>query len=438
MQVQFLPESRKWERMDIYVPKTEAPQYEGLPCVMLIYGGGWRGKAMFNRENIQILLDNGYVVAVPDYVLSAQQPVPITVWDVAASVRFLRANAQKYSIDPGRIGAMGSSAGGILLQHLCTSDSRTVVRLEQHAQAPGAVPVQEPHPANELFSAKLSALVIDWGAYQMERLNSLSPDDPPLFTVHNDKMGTWSAGARAYADSGATVELAYINVKDTHAVVGVHVPNITVNDKSGRECSLGERTLQFLDEYVKNPAVATAPEILPHGGSIPGTTPVILRSVHDLAEIHYTTDGSEPDAASPAYMPPLKINPGQTLRAIAIRPGLKPSPVVSATFIRCKENWPIITTTQSAFEVEAGQQFSAVFEAQSPKPVTWRIDGKVCPVSDTGSPPLPMPVLKIDSTSGKLTGMSPSPGTAVFIVSASFKDGGEILYDARSVTVTVK
>jgi hypothetical protein len=49
-----------------------------------------------------------------------------------------------------------------------------------------------------------------------------------------------------------------------------------------------------------------------------------------------------------------------------------------------------------------------------------------------------MPVLKIDSTGGKLTGMSPSPGTAVFIVSASFKDGGEILYDARSVTVTVK
>ena len=280
IQARFLPDSRDWERIDIYVPKSgKKAQREKFPCVLLIYGGGWRGKVTFSKENIQTLLDHGYVVAVPDYVLTAQQPVPMAVWDGAAAVRFLRTNAGKYSIDPERIGAMGLSAGGWLLQYLCVADSRTLVSIATKGQPSSPVPVLEPHPAHESFSAELSAFVVDWGANQLATLKAgnLTPDDPPMFTVHHDKDGRWPPGARAYADAGAKAEVAFVEVSDTHAVVGVHTKVPTPSrDESGKELPLGQRTLEFLDRYVKNPSITAAPEILPHGGPIAGPAPAVL------------------------------------------------------------------------------------------------------------------------------------------------------------------
>src|SRR5262249_6846987 len=64
------------------------------------------------------LVEHGYVAITITYRLAPKYPFPATVHDVKAAVRWARAHAGKYGINPERIGVMGGSAGGHLAQFL--------------------------------------------------------------------------------------------------------------------------------------------------------------------------------------------------------------------------------------------------------------------------------------------------------------------------------
>ena len=64
------------------------------------------------------LAEHGYVAVTITYRLAPKYQFPAAVYDCKASVRWMRANAGKYHIDPVRIGTMGGSAGGHLAQFL--------------------------------------------------------------------------------------------------------------------------------------------------------------------------------------------------------------------------------------------------------------------------------------------------------------------------------
>ena len=64
------------------------------------------------------LAQQGYVAVTVSYRLAPKFQFPAAIYDVKAAIRWLRANAKKYSIDPERIGVMGGSAGGHLAQFL--------------------------------------------------------------------------------------------------------------------------------------------------------------------------------------------------------------------------------------------------------------------------------------------------------------------------------
>lgn len=85
------------------------------PCIVWINGAGWRAvdKNLMAAE-MQFYAENGFAVACIQYRNSAQGKWPAQLVDCKTAVRFLRANAAKYGIDPDRIGAMGRSAGGHL------------------------------------------------------------------------------------------------------------------------------------------------------------------------------------------------------------------------------------------------------------------------------------------------------------------------------------
>lgn len=74
-------------------------------------------RASFNTLCIQ-LAERGYVAVTVSYRLAPKYQFPAAVHDVKAAVRWLRANADKYQIDPDRIGTTGGSAGGHLTQFL--------------------------------------------------------------------------------------------------------------------------------------------------------------------------------------------------------------------------------------------------------------------------------------------------------------------------------
>jgi acetyl esterase/lipase len=90
-----------------------------MPAVLCIHGGGFRAG---NRDGYNALClklaQRGFVAATASYRLAPKYQFPAAVHDVKAAVRWLRANAAKFQIDPARIGVTGGSAGGHLAQFL--------------------------------------------------------------------------------------------------------------------------------------------------------------------------------------------------------------------------------------------------------------------------------------------------------------------------------
>ena len=102
--------------MNIAQPKSAT----GLrPAILCIHGGGFRAGTRDGYDGLcKQLAERGYVAATTSYRLAPKYQFPAAVYDVKAAVRFLRANAAKYQIDPNKIGVVGGSAGGHLAQFL--------------------------------------------------------------------------------------------------------------------------------------------------------------------------------------------------------------------------------------------------------------------------------------------------------------------------------
>lgn len=85
------------------------------PALVLVFGGGWRsGSKEAQVPMAQQIAAKGYVTAAIEYRLSPEALYPADVYDIKAAIRYLRANAAKYDIDPDKIAITGSSAGGQL------------------------------------------------------------------------------------------------------------------------------------------------------------------------------------------------------------------------------------------------------------------------------------------------------------------------------------
>jgi acetyl esterase/lipase len=87
-----------------------------FPAVVCIHGGGWRAG---NRQQLtgltETLAKNNFVAVTISYRFAPKYKFPCQIEDCKASVRWLRANADKYQINPDKIGCIGFSAGA----HLC-------------------------------------------------------------------------------------------------------------------------------------------------------------------------------------------------------------------------------------------------------------------------------------------------------------------------------
>ncbi|HTB86228.1 MAG TPA: alpha/beta hydrolase [Candidatus Sulfotelmatobacter sp.] len=111
--------------MDIYLPRvTNSP---ALPVVVYVHGGGWRmgDKSMLAMmAGPMELLRRGYVVVAFDYRLAPDFKFPAMLEDSKCAIRYLRAHAKEFNLDPAHIGVMGDSAGGHLAELLGLTDAR--------------------------------------------------------------------------------------------------------------------------------------------------------------------------------------------------------------------------------------------------------------------------------------------------------------------------
>jgi acetyl esterase/lipase len=109
------------QKLDLYIPATGSGPF---PVVIMVHGGGFMmgDKADgTGLTGVDPLLAAGYAVASINYRLSGEAKYPAQIYDAKAAVRFLRANAKTYNLNPEKFGAWGASAGGNLVALLGTT-----------------------------------------------------------------------------------------------------------------------------------------------------------------------------------------------------------------------------------------------------------------------------------------------------------------------------
>ena len=112
------------QKLDIYFPSTRDP--DAMPLLVYVHGGGFTGGDKRKGSaivDIPAMTERGYVVAAVNYRLAPKYKFPAPLNDVKCAIRFLRANATMYKIDPKRVGIWGGSAGGHLAAFVGLTDS---------------------------------------------------------------------------------------------------------------------------------------------------------------------------------------------------------------------------------------------------------------------------------------------------------------------------
>jgi acetyl esterase/lipase len=133
---------------DVATPPGDGP----FPCVVCLHGGAWQGGSRKDLSTgskdksgkvgpswIEVIAEKGYVAVSVGYRLAPKHKFPAMIEDARAAVRFLRANAKTYKIDPDRIGALGFSAGGHLALLLGMCDKSVGFDVGDNLDASGKV-----------------------------------------------------------------------------------------------------------------------------------------------------------------------------------------------------------------------------------------------------------------------------------------------------------
>ena len=109
------------QTLDLILP-AQTSTNKKLPLIVWIHGGGWKNgdkRSGLNPHRLPALVQNGkYIGASIGYRLSGEAIWPAQIHDCKGAIRWLRAHAEKYGIDPDKIIAWGSSAGGHLVSML--------------------------------------------------------------------------------------------------------------------------------------------------------------------------------------------------------------------------------------------------------------------------------------------------------------------------------
>ena len=110
------------QKVDLYLPKKRNND-KPLPVVALIHGGGWvNGDRLgYASAAIQFARTGDYASVAVGYRLTKEAHWPAQVYDCKAAIRWIRAHAKEYNLDPDKIAVMGSSAGGHLSSLIGTS-----------------------------------------------------------------------------------------------------------------------------------------------------------------------------------------------------------------------------------------------------------------------------------------------------------------------------
>ncbi len=171
---------------------------------MYVHGGGWDKGDKAEGAGWKYLNAQGYLVVSVNYRLAAYNiKFPAMIQDVKCAVRYLRAHAGEYNLDPQRIGAVGASAGGHLVALLGTSDKSAGWDVGEYLDQSSRVQAVVAEAVFSDFTQTIpnsmqmaiyfafgdfpgTASTIDTAA---SPVTYITPDDPPFLIIHGEKDG---------------------------------------------------------------------------------------------------------------------------------------------------------------------------------------------------------------------------------------------------------
>lgn len=188
-------------KMDVYYPEKFTAT---APAILYIHGGAWRSGDKSDGAGLiftPLLRRSGYVIVAINYRLAPTYKFPAQIEDVRCALRHLRANAERYHIDPQRIGTMGGSAGGHLAALLGLMDATPTwpeqAYVEEYANQPtdvqAVVDMFGPIDLRAMVRNDLTALGRQvFGVESLEDprlqlynpLTYIDPNDPPFLILH--------------------------------------------------------------------------------------------------------------------------------------------------------------------------------------------------------------------------------------------------------------
>ncbi len=190
-------------KLDLFLPaETDRP----VPCVVFVHGGGWlNGDKKSGERNAAWITDHGFALASINYRLTNVARWPAQISDCYAAVRWVRRHGEEYGIDPDRIGAWGSSAGGHLVALMGTRTFPDHESTSSRVQAvcdwfgPSELLTMPPNNVSETRTADdvansngaklLGATVRDVPelAKDASALDQVSSDDAAFLIMHGDQ-----------------------------------------------------------------------------------------------------------------------------------------------------------------------------------------------------------------------------------------------------------
>ncbi|MEW6307010.1 MAG: prolyl oligopeptidase family serine peptidase [Verrucomicrobiota bacterium] len=207
--LEYVANGHERHKLDLYVPeKADGP----LPLLIWIHGGGWQNGSKDGCPPLRGgYTERGYAVASINYRLSGHATFPAQIEDCKAAIRWLRAHARQYNLDPQRFGVWGSSAGGHLVALVGTSGDVKEFDVGAHLDQSSRVqavcdyygptdftvfvttPGYESHAGAQSPEAKLIGGAVMENKDKAARVNPITfvtKDDPPFLIVHGDKDPT--------------------------------------------------------------------------------------------------------------------------------------------------------------------------------------------------------------------------------------------------------
>jgi acetyl esterase/lipase len=181
------------QKMDVYFPEAGGP----WPVLVFVHGGAWmRGDKSEAGMFARMLAAQGYLVVSVNYRLYPEAQFPAMIQDVKCAVRSLRANAAQYNLDPGRVGALGVSAGGHLVSLLGTTDASAGwdmgEYLDQSSRVQAVISMAGVMDLSRKFpNADIEAMKrVGFGEHNVVEASPIShvtPDAPPFLLIHGDR-----------------------------------------------------------------------------------------------------------------------------------------------------------------------------------------------------------------------------------------------------------